>query len=286
MLVRRSKNLANAGLLRTCPLFILGLLLSSALFHAVESAYGTIPPEVLHVSTDKRVYVGDETITISGKVEPEWLVNGDNQVHILIRDPDRQEYNTRDAELREDGTFSYSFVIESGISGYWDYLVGYRFDGVGSDFIYIDGPYELEIDEATYEIPYIVDEGTVENIQLDSGNKSLIIVANSVSLLTIDLPRELIDATENGDDERFVVLFNGRQTTQFHEINSTDITRTLEIDPPCSSWEGGFPCGDYEIRIVGTQVIPEFPLALVIMIIAASMGLAAIRFGPTLFKGD
>lgn len=73
--------------------------------------------------------------------------------------------------------------------------------------------------------------------------------------LTIVLHRALIDAKVDGEDGEFLVLLDGREVV-YQELNSTDTERTLLI--PVFA-------GAEEVEIIGTQVVPEFPTALIIL---------------------
>ena len=76
--------------------------------------------------------------------------------------------------------------------------------------------------------------------------------------LTITLPRALIDAKLNGDDDEFFVLIDGEEV-DFDETKDNG-SRTLTI---------AFPDGAEEIEIIGTFVIPEFgAIAALILAVA------------------
>ena len=78
--------------------------------------------------------------------------------------------------------------------------------------------------------------------------------------LNIVLPRKLIDSKINNNDDEFIVLINGEES-DYKEQDTTSTERKLTIKVPAAV---------EEIEIVGTQVIPEFPIA-VIVIMAGTM---------------
>jgi hypothetical protein len=83
------------------------------------------------------------------------------------------------------------------------------------------------------------------------------------------LPRELIDAKTDGDDDQFIVLVDDDESDYF-EKPSTDTERDIVIQ---------LPAGAEEIEIVGTQVVPEFPVAVMaVMSILVGATIAVRRF--------
>ena len=76
--------------------------------------------------------------------------------------------------------------------------------------------------------------------------------------ITVILPRDVIDAIINGEDNDFFVLVNGEEV-DFDETK-TSLDRTLDI---------AFPAGAEEIEIIGTFVVPEFgTIAAMILAVA------------------
>jgi plastocyanin len=111
-------------------------------------------------------------------------------------------------------------------------------------------------------------ESGITAISLSNGSvKSTHILPESNSLLInietdqtngkleITLDRTLIDATADGDDSSFAVLVEGQEGF-FDETSSTPADRTLEIVVPAKTTK---------VEIVGTQVVPEFPSALLMV---------------------
>lgn len=80
--------------------------------------------------------------------------------------------------------------------------------------------------------------------------------------LTVTFPRALIDAktADLTADQQFTIVLDDYEVG-YMEINSTDTGRTLTI---------AIPAGIAEVTIVGTQVVPEFP-AIVPLIMAVSI---------------
>lgn len=116
--------------------------------------------------------------------------------------------------------------------------------------------YTLEIDENVFDIEYEL-EGDVIAMATDKEAVSLLIATENVedTQFSIKLPNDLIHA-ENND---FVILVNG------HEVDYT-IMETGD-----SHLTFFIPVFTEEIEIIGTFVVPEFPLGVIMLFGAASL---------------
>jgi len=121
-------------------------------------------------------------------------------------------------------------------------------------------PKPVPVDGSDFQINYLMSEGMVTQISPDEESKSLMLNIDSVSngTLTINLPREVIDAKFGEEDDDFFVVVDGEEVS-FDEKKSGN-ERTLTID---------YPAGTEEIEIIGTSVVPEFgAIAMIILMIS------------------
>ena len=118
-----------------------------------------------------------------------------------------------------------------------------------------------------FGIGYQITGGSIISITPDIDQSSLIIEIKAVDdgELTITLPRELIDAKLNGEDDEFFVLVDAEEV-DFDETK-TDLDRTLTI---------GFFAGTEEIEIIGTFVIPEFGTIAALILAVAIISIIAV----------
>jgi len=109
--------------------------------------------------------------------------------------------------------------------------------------------YVLELDEHVYPISYVVNADIVA-MKIDPESKSLLIGLDNASdsQFFISLEHELITAQNN----EFVILVNGQEID--YEITSDSVRSTFEFF---------VSAGSEEIEIIGTHVIPEFPIGAV-----------------------
>jgi plastocyanin len=137
-----------------------------------------------------------------------------------------------------------------------------------------EGNVSVQYEDNSFDVPALLSNGTVEGIDVDRDFSSIIITVDTDPTkdgeLSIGLPRELIDAKANGSDDTFIILVDGEEV-DYEEIRTTDSERELVI--PIFAGSG-------EIEIVGTNVIPEFPLGLVLItasIVSLTVGISRIK---------
>ncbi len=115
--------------------------------------------------------------------------------------------------------------------------------------------YSLEIDDEVYDIKYDFN-GDVIAMAIDKETFSLLIATENVndSQFQIKLPDDLIRAENN----EFAVLVNGFEV-DFEVMETVDRNLTFFV-----------PAFTEEIEIIGTFVVPEFPLGQVLVLGAIS----------------
>ena len=109
--------------------------------------------------------------------------------------------------------------------------------------------YVLEIDEHTYSISYVVNADVIA-MQIDPESRSLLIGLDNTfdSQFSIGLEHELINAPNN----EFIILVDGEEVD--YELTSNSDSSTFEFF---------VPVGSEEVEIIGTYVIPEFPVGAI-----------------------
>jgi predicted secreted protein with PEFG-CTERM motif len=130
--------------------------------------------------------------------------------------------------------------------------------------------YVLEIDEHEYSISYTVNANVIA-MEIDPESKSLLIGLDETydSQFFIGLEHDLINAENN----EFIILVDGEEV--YYQITS---------DSERSTFEFFVPVGSEEVEIIGTHVIPEFPIGAVfgfIVMISSVMIIAKMK--PSFF---
>ena len=215
---------------------------------------------IIEVQTDDNNYDEGDTIIISGKVT---TVVGSTPVTLQLF----LEGNLIDIaqiEVAQDGNYSHTIIAEGPL---WkkqgDYLVKASYgDGNIAELEFSYTPKSkstvtndnFEVDAGSYgtfDVEYTIKGGTLENMIVDSNNFAITIKIKSTDegTITLDLPREFIDAKkQDGKDEVFIILIDSIETN-YEELDSNQIKRTITIN---------FEEGDSTIDIIGTHVVPEF----------------------------
>ena len=130
--------------------------------------------------------------------------------------------------------------------------------------------YQLEIDGNSYDIGYEFD-GEVIAMAIDKETLSLLIATENVqaSQFQIALPNEVIQAENN----EFAILVNGIEVN--YDVSDTADPVLTFIVPDFTE----------EIEIIGTYVVPEFPLGMLLMFGAVGIIMIVIQKSKkTLFK--
>jgi predicted secreted protein with PEFG-CTERM motif len=259
------------------------------LFGILITSVGSTPVfgenESIIVTTDKSSYLEGETISISGEIKNIAL---GNQLSIVIQAPngnivaldqitvgsDKQfstEIKLGGKLMKEEGT--YTIKVQYGEESI---TTSFEFGGVLSSNeleeldIIIDSTVTattVTVQDSNDLMYYEITNGKIINIIPDMDAKSLLIYIETTDngSITLTIPRSVLDATINGEDDEFFVLVDGEEV-DFEEITtSTDRTLTIE-----------FLAGSEQIEIIGTFVIPEFGTIAAMILAVAIISIIAI----------
>jgi predicted secreted protein with PEFG-CTERM motif len=134
---------------------------------------------------------------------------------------------------------------------------------------------ELTIGNISYPIRYGITGGNeLEGVKVQTDNITLLAEISSVSngVLTMELPRNVIDSKQGNMDDTYAVFIDG-QFVPYDEIMNDTQERTLRID---------FGNGSEQIEISGTHVVPEFgPLAALVLAISIGSVVVITRLKKT-----
>lgn len=122
---------------------------------------------------------------------------------------------------------------------------------------------ELEIGNASYQIRYQISGDNQLNemwVQRDNITLAAEIRALSDGVLTIELPRDVIDSKKQSNMDDVYAVFIDGQFVPYDEIMNNTHARILSIE---------FGNGSEQIEITGTHIVPEFgPLAALVLAIS------------------
>jgi predicted secreted protein with PEFG-CTERM motif len=238
------------------------------------------------VTTDKTTYNDGDKVTISGSTQ-EYI--SDTPITVKIISPIGNIVKVDQVDLGSDKTFSTSITATGSLwqaAGAYQVMVQFgskdrtaettfQFTGSASGG---QAGNTIKVDGTDLSVKYSITNGKVLGIKADTQSKSLIVSIQTAGdgVLTVTLPRGLIDAKVGVQDSHFYVISDG-QEADFQEMSQTTTDRTLSIP---------FTDGTEEIEIIGTQIIPEFgPIAALVLAIAivsiiAVSAKTGLRFMP------
>ena len=243
-------------------------------------AFGQNP---IVVTTDKASYSEGDTILITGEVSQ---LLGGYALSVTVTAPNGNIVSIAQLTVGADRAFStsiaaggslmkvegtYTVSVQYGDNKKNSATTSFEFGGVMEDQTMED---ESKVTDTTVSVQgssdligYEITGGKLLGIMPDVDANSLIIriEATDDGSITLTIPRSVLDATINGEDDDFFVLIDGEEVDFDETTTSTD--RTLTI---------AFPAGAEEIEIIGTFVIPEFGTIAAMILAVAIISIIAI----------
>ena len=248
------------------------------------------------LNTDKSSYTDGEIISISGEIKN---MAAGTQLSLIIQAPNGNLVALDQITVGADKQFSTEIKLGGKLmktEGTYTIKVQYGDESVTTTFEFggIAGAVSNEMEKSdandtTVGEPVIVDSivtattitvqkstdlvgyeitnGKLINVIPDTDAKSLLIDIEALEdgSITLTIPRSVLDATVNDEDDEFFVLVDGEEV-DFEEITtSTDRTITIE-----------FFAGSEQIEIIGTFVIPEFGTIAAMILAVAIISIIAI----------
>jgi predicted secreted protein with PEFG-CTERM motif len=243
----------------------------------IAPAFGQIQSSIV-VSTDKSSYSEGEVILITGEVRDLFsgtpvslMVKNDNAIVALAQltvGADKK-FST---EITAGGTMKTSGIYTVEVThGTKNRIATTTFEFSGSTTSPVDTSRvtdtTVSLEGSSDLIGYEISGGKLLNIIPDVDANSLIVSIDATSdgSLTLTIPRSVLDATMNGEDDDFFILIDGEEVDFDETTSSTDRTITIE-----------FPAGAEEIEIIGTFVIPEFGTIAAMILAVAIISIIAV----------
>jgi len=252
-------------------------------------AFGQIQNSIV-VTTDKASYSEGETIVITGEVMN--LYSG-TPVSVIVKAPNGNLVSIAQVTVGADKKFSTEVTAGGALMksvGVYTVTVQYgsesrsataTFEFGGSSTVTPPTPVDttgitdttVSIQGTNDVIGYEITGGKILSIMPDLGENGEIISTSLIvnidatedGSLTLTIPRSILDAKMNGEDDEFFILVDGEEI-DFDETTSST-SRTLTIP---------FQAGAEVIDIIGTFVIPEFGTIAAMILAVAIVSIIAI----------
>jgi predicted secreted protein with PEFG-CTERM motif len=233
------------------------------------------------VWTDAKVYDHASDVVVSGSVAN---LKPGFPVTITVIGPQNNIVKADQVEVSEDNTFETMFSTASSLfnaNGVYTIRVQYgpqeindktTIEIVGEapagESACGDGELAVKGGGDVFCVPYEVDGAVVTGATVNSATKSLTlkIETESDGHIQLAIPRDVLDATEDGSDVDFIVLVDDEEA-DFEEVDSDDSTRTVDVT---------FEDGASQIEIIGTYAVPEFGTMAAIILAVAIVSIIAV----------
>ncbi len=224
--------------------------------------------QLIFVQTSQNTYEEADTIVVSGNVTS--IIAG-SPVTLQVF----YEGNLVDiaqVEVAQDSNYVHTFI---GKGPLWqkdgNYIVRafYGTSTIETSFEFyskgalIETTDSFEVDAGSYgtfDVDYTVRGATIKDMIVDSEILAIIVIleTDDDGSITLQLPRESIDAKKAGDlDDKYIILIDGAEVA-YREITTNSESRTITIE---------FEEGDSDIEIIGTFVVPEFGNIVMIILV-------------------
>jgi predicted secreted protein with PEFG-CTERM motif len=258
--------------------FVLSAILIASI--GLAPAFGQSP---IVVTTDKTFYSEGDTILVTGEVSQ---ILGGFSLSLIMKAPNGNLVTIDQITIGSDKKFSTNLAAGGSlmkIEGTYTITIQYgdnknqmaeaSFEFGGSTTIPTTDD-SSKVTDTTVSIQgsnnlvgYEITGGKLLSVIPDVDANSLIIYIDAVNdgSLTLTIPRSVMDATINGEDDDFFVLVDDEEV-DFDEI-TTSTDRTITIT---------FPAGAETIEIIGTFVIPEFGTIAAMILAVAIISIIAI----------
>lgn len=232
------------------------------------SAFAATSQTILSIKADKKMIDANNGVTITGYIAQSIIRNGKN-LSIKVFNPLGELYLSDSLNLTNTliatNTYLYSFDFNGkpAMPGNYEIMVTYGIYDAETVVTYIKGnddpsayySYFVQIDNQTLPIRYRITQGSEINSMSVNPTADLLQVGVSSNVdngtLTLEIPRFIIDAKQNGTDINYSVkMIEGtvvlsKTFSHVIEISKSPATRTLQIT---------LMQGPREIWIYGTQV--------------------------------
>lgn len=225
---------------------------------------------LISIKTDDTNYDEGDTVVISGSVR---TVIGETPL-ILQLFIEGSLKDVGQLIVAQDGSFSETLLAEGGAwkkSGNYTIVASYQGHQIQTEFsfttksevIVTSEPYTIDTGEEDFDIEYTIKGGTVKNMEVNFDIFAVVVQINATDIgtITLDLPRGLIEAKEGNKDVKFIILIDGTEAVHEESIVSSD-SRVIDVN---------FEPGDSNIEIIGTYVIPEFGVIVMMILVVGIM---------------
>jgi hypothetical protein len=254
---------------------LLGLFLVMTI--GITPAFAQILIDPITVKTDKAVYLDGDMITVNGEVRH---INTGMPVTMKIIAPNGNLVQLAQLEVNTFKNYQTDFTTGGALmkaSGEYKVIVSYgdKSKMAETTFAYYSDVSSIPADVMeTFtqwksgtiiidenNVNYNISNGDVLAMEPNVGSNSILIDVETTDngSLILELPRSVIGSMdESGVDTRFVVIDNTDNGLAYQEIDTSELSRTINID---------YNNGTSQIEVIGTYAIPEFGMVVAMILL-------------------
>ena len=267
---------------RLAGLVMLFVFFSTIPYCMAESSVKSTGSTIV-VETDKDTYERGDVMIISGEVRK---VANTIPLTVQIIDPNQNVVHVDQILVAQDGRFSLTVPVEGPlwrIPGNYTLIVQYGLKHISAMAQFQFEEFEMPTTGSfnvkdkpsgqNFDLNYTITGGLVKSMYLESQDLALIVELDTKNqgMIHLQIPRLLLDAKKSSNvDESFIILVNG------DEISSSEGA----YDPNYRVIDIPITNGDSKIEVIGTTVVPEFPTAIIVLIIATFSTILVLRMHP------
>jgi predicted secreted protein with PEFG-CTERM motif len=237
---------------------------------------------LISIKTDRSAYSQGDTIVISGKVKT--VISGTPVTLQFFSQSNL--IDIAQITVAQDGNYSHTVITKGPL---WtktgEYVIKALY-GEGnivetkfsfsptSSASFLTDMFEVDAGSSgTFDVRYTIIGGVVKNMAINPNMFALIATIDSTDRgsISLEIPRESLDAKENNKDQKFIVLIDEIEVP-YQETTTESDKRTIKIN---------FEEGDLEIKIIGTTIVPEFgEITIMILLIGimTTIGITRNKF--------
>ena len=263
MVIRVSDSKLNSTMCNTARMISMGLDAPQYLRDKLDNYLANCVKQSVE-AVEAEAKTATVTVTVIG---PQGNLASANQVEVSEDNTFETMFSTAGALFKENGM--YTIRAQYGPQEINDKvmveLVG---EAASEESACGDGELAVKGGSETFCVPFESSGLVVTKTTANSATKSLIlkITSESDGSLSLAIPRNVLEAQENGSDVDFIVLVDGEEA-DFEETDTTDSARSLDIT---------VPAGSSEIEIIGTYAVPEFGTMAAIILAVAIVSIIAV----------
>jgi predicted secreted protein with PEFG-CTERM motif len=241
-----------------------------------DARYADIP---IRAWTDKKLYDHESEIVVQGVVAN---IKQDVPVTLRVIGPTGNLVRVDQIDVAEDKTFEATISTSGPLfkqNGIYTIRVQYgpqeindkmTIEILGEEMIASCSVDEIAVESTTdiYCVPYSAFGASITKATVSSELSSITlrVDADEDAIITLMIPRDVLDSQAGDGDTDFIVLADG-EDVDFEEIDADDFTRTIEII---------VPEGVTQIEIIGTFAVPEFGTMAAIILAVAIVSIIAV----------